>query len=114
MKITQKQSASGFKKVARIYEQYPEKIPFLENSPDAFTVVLYDLLFDASEVEKDAYESIVVEFCKGVARSREEIQRHVGIQSRAYFTSKILRPLLEKGAIKRTAPAKSPNVKYIS
>ena len=108
------QSASGFKKVARIYEQYPEKTPFLENSPDAFTVVLYDLLSDASEVEKDAYESVVVEFCKGVARSREEIQRHVGIQSRAYFTSKILRPLLEKGAIKRTAPAKSPNVKYIS
>ena len=108
------QSASGFKKVARIYEEYPEKTPFLENSPDTFTVVLYDLLFDAPDVESDAYEASIVDFCKGVARSREEIQEHVGIQSRAYFTSKILKPLLDKGVIKRTAPAKSPNVKYIS
>ena len=77
-------------------------------------VVLYDLLFDAPDVENDAYEASIVDFCKDVARSREEIQEHVGIQSRAYFTSKILKPLLDKGVIKRTAPAKSPNVKYIS
>lgn len=108
------QSATGFKKVASIYEPYPAKAPFLENTADCFVVVLYDLLVDVAEIERDDCEAKVIEFCKGMARSREEIQIHLGIQSRSYLTLKILKPLLKRGVLRRTAPAKSPNVKYIA
>ena len=110
------QSASGFKKIAKIYERFPNKVPYLENHQDNFVVVLYDLLFEKdSEIPDDnKYESEIVSFCTGFSRSREEIQRHLGIQSRSYLNMKILKPMLEKGLIRRTAPAKSPNVKYIT
>ena len=110
------QSASGFKKIARIYEKFPDKEPYLENNQDNFVIVLYDLLFDRDVgfVEGSKYEEKVIAFCRGISRSREEIQKHLGIQSRSYLMRKILKPMLEKGSIKRTAPAKSPNVKYIA
>lgn len=110
------QSASGFKKVARIYEPFPKKTPFLDNEPDYFSVTLYDLLFDSKNDGNIAgkYDAAVLSFCKDKARSREEIQDYLGIQSRSYLTQKILKPLLEKKLLKRTAPAKSKNTKYVS
>ena len=110
------QSASGLKKVANIYKNYPDKMPFLDNQSDYFSVTLYNLLYDGQE-EKTAinkYEEEVVAFCTGIARSREEIQKHLKIQSRTYFTTNILKPLIDKGRLKRTAPSKSPNVKYVA
>ena len=110
------QSASGLKKVANLYKYYPEKTPFLDNEKDYFCVTLYNLLFDEKNemVVKDKNEQEVIAFCKGIARTREEIQNHLNVQSRTYLTSHILKPLIEKGLLKRTAPSKSPNVKYIA
>ena len=47
----------------------------------------------------------MLSFCKNKARFREEIQEYLQIQSRSYLTQKILKPLLEKKLLKRTAPA---------
>ncbi len=110
------QSASGLKKVANIYKNYPEKAPFLDNEKDYFSVTLYSLLFDGKDetVVLGRYEDETISFCKGVARSREEIQKHLGIQSRTYLSTNVLKPLIDKGLLHRTAPAKSPRVKYVS
>ena len=110
------QSASGLKKVADIYKNLPTKTPFLENEKDYFIVTLYNLLFDGSEkaITINKYQDEIISFCKGIARTREEIQNHLGVQSRTYLTTTILKPLIEKGLIKRTAPSKSPNVKYVA
>ncbi len=110
------QSASGLKKVANIYKNYPDKMPFLDNQSDYFSVTLYNLLYDGQEekIAINKYEEEVVSFCTGIARSREEIQEHLKIQSRTYFTTNILKPLIDKGRLKRTAPSKSPNVKYVA
>ena len=110
------QSASGLKKVADIYKNFPDKTPVLNNEKDYFCVTLYNLLFDYNNdsIVANKHEIEVISFCKGVARSREEIQNHLGIQSRTYLTTNILKPLVDKGLLKRTAPAKSPNVKYVA
>ena len=110
------QSASGLKKVANIYRNFPEKTPFLDNERDYFSVTLYNLLFDGKEerVVVSRYEEETISFCSGVARSREEIQNHLGIQSRTYLSTHVLKPLIDKGLLRRTAPAKSPNVKYVA
>lgn len=110
------QSGSGFKKVANIYKNYPNKMPFLDNQSDYFSITLYDLFYDGEDENTaiNKYEDEVIAFCSGVARSREEIQKHLNIQSRTYLTTHILKPLLDSGHLKRTAPSKSPNVKYIA
>ena len=53
-------------------------------------------------------------FCSE-ARTRDEMQAHLGISSREYFRKKILKPLLESGELKRTIPdkPKSKNQKYV-
>jgi ATP-dependent DNA helicase RecG len=110
------QSASGFKKVAKIYEPFPDKAPFLENGPDCFVVTLYDLFYGADSVQTQSnkYDGDILSFCTGEARSREEIQKHLGIQSRSYLMSHYIRPLLESGKLKATAPTRSPHIKYIA
>ena len=48
-------------------------------------------------------------------KTRNELQKFCGINSREYFTNNILNPLLETGRLLRTIPdkPKSPNQKYI-
>ena len=59
-------------------------------------------------------EQTLLDYC-AVPRSREEIQRHIGIANREYFRQSILNPLLDSGKLKRTLPDKpsSKNQKYI-
>lgn len=59
-------------------------------------------------------EQMLLVYCT-VPRSREEIQRHIGIANREYFRQSILKPLLDLGKLKRTIPDKpsSKNQKYI-
>ena len=63
----------------------------------------------------DERENKILEFCK-TAKTREEIQAHVGISHREYFRSSILKPLLDSGKLKMTLPdkPKSKNQKYIA
>lgn len=59
-------------------------------------------------------EQMLLDYCV-VPRSREEIQRYIGIANREYFRQSILKPLLDSGKLKRTIPDKpsSKNQKYI-
>ena len=59
-------------------------------------------------------EQMLLEYCT-IPRSREEIQRHIGIANREYFRQSILNPLLDSGKLKRTIPDKpsSKNQKYV-
>lgn len=57
----------------------------------------------------------LLEFCS-VARTRDEMQEHIGIASREYFRKNILKPLLDAEQLKMTIPEKpkSKNQKYIT
>lgn len=104
--------------LGKIYNEYIElggKEPILEDEGDFFVITLFDLLFNEEmNVSFGKYDRIILEFCDGVARSRDEIQKHIGYSSRSHFTKDILAPLLDAGYLIMTAPAKSKNVKYIT
>ncbi len=109
-------SGSGLKKIYNIYKALDFKEPKLDDQNDYFLITLYDLLADEERAMTSAskYDEAILSFCAGVARSRDEIQDHIGIKSRSYFTLKILKPLLESGALESTAKEKSKNSKYIT
>jgi len=60
-------------------------------------------------------EEKVLEFCIN-ARSRDEIQKYLGLKHREYFRKEILNPLIKAGKLKLTLPDKpnSPNQQYIT
>ena len=60
------------------------------------------------------YDDTILSYCNNMARSRDEIQNYVGVKSRSYFTIKILKPLLESGALEATSSSKSKKIKYIT
>jgi len=66
------------------------------------------------DLAKDTRIAHLLEFCKK-PRSRDEIQRSIGITNRDYFSKSILKPLLESGQLRMTIPdiPKSPNQKYV-
>ena len=105
-------SGSGFKKIAQIYRDF--KKPVLEGNDDFFSITLFDLLGEEENVFQGKYDEDILSFCSDVARSREEIQEHIGYMSRTHFTSDILNPLLKKGLLVRTAPVKSKDQKYLT
>jgi len=75
----------------------------------------YNLVSKSDQVsDQDERMKLILEFCS-VARTREEMQQHLGIAHRDYFRKTILRPLLESGEFKMTIPDKpnSRNQKYI-
>ena len=106
-------SGSGFKKILRSYEQF--KKPLIDENEDYFVITLFDILADQREVNNrtSKYDTEILNFCDGIARSREEIQLYIGYSSRRHFMNNILKPLLDKGLIMQTAPSKSKNQKYI-
>jgi len=55
----------------------------------------------------------VLEFCR-VERSRDEIQKHLGLKHREHFRKNILNPLINSGKLKLTMPdkPKSPKQRY--
>ena len=107
---------SGFKKIYTDYENFESKKPLLEDHQDFFTITLYDLLNkeDENQVLFGKYDESILEFCKDQARTREEIQNHIGYSSRSHFRTDILNPLLKKGLIIQTCPTKSKNQKYLT
>ena len=107
---------SGFKKIYKDYENFENKKPLLEDYQDFFTITLYDLLYDDGEnkVLLGKYDEAILEFCKDHARTREEIQNHIGYSSRSHFRTDILNPLIQKGLIIQTCPPKSRNQKYLT
>jgi len=118
---------SGFKKIceatAELYNYTDDFAPRFVSTRTAFHVVLnnmnYDLVSKSDQVsdqDTDQDERIVsiLEFCF-VARTRDEMQQHLGISHRDYFRKTILRPLLDSKRLKMTIPNKpnSRNQKYI-
>ena len=109
-------SGSGLKKIYDAYKMLKFKEPSLNDQHDYFLITLYDTLGekDDSVVINGKYDEAILTFCNGVARSREEIQTHIGYKSRSHFMSDVLKPLLEAGTLKLTAKRKSKNAKYIA
>lgn len=109
-------SGSGLKKIYNVYKSLDFKEPKLEDQNDYFLITLYDLLGDInnSVVTTSKYDEKILLYCSGVARSREDIQNHIGMKSRSYFSQKILKPLLESGSLVITTNEKSKNLKYIA
>jgi len=68
---------------------------------------------DHDNIEINRIDSLL-DFCS-VERTREDIQRYVGIKHRWYFLQKILKPLLDAGKLRLTIPDKpsSKHQKYI-
>lgn len=109
-------SGSGLRKIYDVYKKLNFKEPELDDQHDFFLITLYDMLGEKENkvVFNGKYDEEILTFCKDVARSREEIQNHIGIKSRTYLTSKILKPMLEFGTLEATAGAKSRKIKYIA
>lgn len=63
----------------------------------------------------DVRKANLAEFCL-VPRSRQEMQEHIGIESRSHFNEAYLRPLLAEGRLIMTIPDKpnSRNQRYIA
>lgn len=109
-------SGSGLRKIYNVYKKLKFKEPELIDQHDYFLIILYDMLGekDNSVIINSKYGKEILTFCNGIARSREEIQTHIGYKSRSHFMSDILKPLLEAGTLKTTANNKSKNTKYIA
>ncbi len=109
-------SGSGMRKIYNIYENLNAKEPTLYNTSDFFMITLYDLLNTEEAVLKtvDNYDTKILSFCDGVARSREEIQNYIGYSSTSNFSKRVLKPLLDSGLLLTTAKKHSKNQKYIT
>ena len=72
---------------------------------------IHDTIHDESKEDKTKN---LIEFC-AVARSRDEMQMHLGISNRGHFRTAYLKPLLDSGKLKMTLPDKpsSHHQKYI-
>ena len=109
-------SGSGLRKIYNVYKKLKFKEPQLNDQHDYFLITLYDMLGEKnnSVILNGKYDEAILSFCNGVARSREEIQAHIGYKSRSHFMADILKPLLEAGSLETTANSKSRNAKYIA
>lgn len=109
-------SGSGLRKIYNVYKKSNFKEPKLDDQHDYFLITLYDLLAEKERavVTISKYDDEILSFCKDVARTRDEIQEHIGMKSRSYFTLRILKPMVESGVLEVTANNKSKNSKYIT
>lgn len=109
-------SGSGLKKIYEIYTDLNAKLPTLYNTRDFFTITLFDLLNTETAIDKPlgAYDTKILDFCDGIARSREEIQKYINYSSKSNFIKYILKPLVESGLLIPTAKKNSKNQKYLT
>ncbi len=109
-------SGSGLRKIYEIYSKLNVEMPTLYNCPDFFRITLYDLLNTEKAIAKQIgyYDAEILQFCNGIARSREEIQNHIGYNSTSHFTKLILKPLIDAGLLIPTAKRNSKHQKYIT
>lgn len=122
---------SGLKKIVSETEKLPgytEQLrPEFYSTPSDFRVVLknanYNLTSATGQVTgqdtvqvtgRDKRMDELIMFCSE-ARTRDEMQRFLGVSSRTHFRKAYLAPLLESGEIKMTIPDKpnSRNQKYV-
>lgn len=119
---------SGLKKILSETAKLPgyteQMKPKFYSTPTDFRVVLKNVNYDLhtgtahDRAQVGAHDERIIsllEFCS-VARTRDEMQEHIGITSREYFRKNILKPLLEAEQLKMTIPdkPKSKNQKYIT
>ncbi len=109
-------SGSGLRKIYNVYKEVDFKEPTLDDQHDYFVITLYDLLNEKerSVITVSKYDDKILSYCNGKARSREEIQDYIGVKSRSYLSTKILKPLVESGALETTSNISSKKVKYIT
>lgn len=109
-------SGSGLGKIYNQYNAIGGKEPTLIDEGDFFSITLYDLLADKEEAftVTGKYDKQILDFCDGVARTRDEIQAHIGYTSRSHLMQDVIKPLVSSGNLILTAPAKSKNVRYIT
>lgn len=118
---------SGLKKILSETAKLPgytkELKPEFFSTPSDFRVVLKNINYNLHTTAQDGAQdgaqveriTTLIEFCS-IARTRDEIQEHLGISSREYLRKNILKPLLDAGQLKMTIPDKpnSKNQKYIT
>lgn len=118
---------SGLKKIISETAKLPgytEQLqPKFFSTPSDFRVVLKNANYNmyCATTHDNAHVTVhdermmkLLNFCE-TAKTRDDMQSHLGISSREYFRKKILKPLLESGQLKMTIPdkPKSKNQKYI-
>ena len=113
---------SGLKKILSETEKLPgyteQMKPEFYSTPSDFRVVLKNINYNLHTTAQDGVQDSVqderitklIKFCS-VARTRDEIQEHLGISSREYLRRNVLKPLLKTGQLEMTIPDK-PNSKY--
>ncbi len=117
---------SGVRNMYKYYHAYSKQQPELIEG-DIFKMIIHTELItpQATEqaTEQDAEQAAgldertirILKFCK-TPKSREEIQKFIGIKHREYFRKNILNPLINSNLLKLTIPDKpsSPKQKYYS
>ena len=103
-------------KYGKLYSDHP--IEMIEDDIFKTIVHITDQATDqVSDQVSDQAEKqrLTLIYCR-MPRSREEIQKHLGMKHRQYFRVHILNPLIEQDLLKLTIPEKpnSPNQKYIT
>lgn len=118
---------SGLKKILSETKKLPgyteQMKPEFYSTPSAFRVVMKNINYNLHTTAQDRAQdraqveriTTLIEFCS-IARTRDEIQEHLGISSREYLRKNVLKPLLDAGQLKMTIPDKpnSKNQKYIT
>src|SRR5690625_819646 len=108
---------SGVRNIYKYNKIYSGAEPtFIEEDIFRTIIPLVSGASDQASDQADDYDNRtkeILEFCK-VPKSRSEIQDLLGIESRRYFRTKILNPLIKGGLLKLTIPDKptSPKQKY--
>jgi ATP-dependent DNA helicase RecG len=120
---------SGLKKIrdatASLYGYTDDFVPEFRSTATEFHVILKnmnydlrtDLVGDLVGAPQDALQDRIqqlLDFCT-IPRTRDEMQRFMGLADRGHFRESILRPLLETGRLRMTIPDKpnSRNQRYI-
>jgi ATP-dependent DNA helicase RecG len=119
---------SGLKKIkdetVNLYGYTDDFAPKFKSTQTAFHVILKNMNYGdldgatnqvtVQDNDQDARLESLLEFCAG-PRTREEMQRHLGITNRGYFRTNILKRLLNSGQLAMTIPDKpnSRNQKYV-
>ena len=121
---------TGLKRIADACEDAKIKYEFVSDNY-GFTVIFYrppiwtsDYIVDdvidntsqdtSQDTSQEQKIATILVFCTK-PRSRNEMQEHLGIANRAYFSRTFLRPLLESGKLRMTLPDKptSSRQKYV-
>ncbi len=121
---------SGVRNMYKYYHVYSKQQPELIEG-DIFKMIIYTGLITPQDTPQDTPQATtqatgqvdgldertirILKFCK-TPKSREEIQKFIGIKDREYFRKNILKSLINNNLLQLTVPDKpsSPKQKYYS